>query len=214
MQLLVYLLVFLYQVFGNKIGGSMKRNIIYSLLFICISTSLFSLTDNVASNENVEVHKKLKSIIYQEEFNTNEIQAMVQYLSFEERAKFFLMYQISYDKVQFETLLNLIHSLGSWIVGNYTLAIVSDIDFLIFGGMAIAGLLLKNDFLSSGGVGGLIGWYAGSLALPALGASKFNERLKDALNINQKISYNLINDYKYTSRIRNDFYINCISINF
>ena len=192
----------------------MKRNIIYSLLFICISTSLFSLTDNVASNENVEVHKKLKSIIYQEEFNTNEIQAMVQSLSFEERAKFFLMYQISYDKVQFETLLNLIPSLGSWIVGNYTLAIVSDIDFLIFGGMAIAGLLLKNDFLSSGGVGGLIGWYAGSLALPALGASKFNERLKDALNINQKISYNLINDYKYTSRIRNDFYINCISINF
>ena len=180
-------------------------------IMILFSTSLFS----VENSSNDIYNNKLKSIKYCDSINIKEIQLLVKDLSFEERSKLFYKNIITFEDVTTESLFNFVPSLGSWIVGDYGLAIMIDVLLVLTGGAAITGELIKNDDIKYTSLGGLTGFYISGLFLPALMAFRFNSSLQDALILKMPLVFNDdINRMNFSKFNEAYFHIDLVSCSF
>ena len=167
------------------------------LLIFLFGVYAYSEENISKSNDTVNGIPDLENIIKKNGFNTymneNEISNLSRNISYENKTLLFFKYEKNFNIVKLETLLNFVPTLGSWIIGDSTTALIFDCALLISGGVLLTGHLTSNTPLFYQGIGLSASAYILNLFIPSMNAALFNDKLRISLGINNEIKVSINN---------------------
>lgn len=102
------------------------------------------------------------------------------------RIDLYRRFHMSKQLVWKEAAMNVVPSLGSWMVGNRNMALYTDIGIGLGGSLWLIGNITASDQLQSDGLTILIAAYVVNFALPFINERLYNTKLRDILEIDQE----------------------------